>query len=132
VDWTQLQSTFELGAGRTVSLVELLEGWAAHVVRLRTESLLPIQDDAWGMHDLVAALFIRDGLERALAGGPVSGSAIVAAVDDLYRSFTVVDELQLMHLIEPSAKHAGWWWGRIPSSGVVADELRALANDWPD
>jgi hypothetical protein len=129
MDYSRLQSSVDLGHGRSRPLIELIDGWAGHVIRLRAESLRDVGHDRWGPHDLVAALYLRDGVERGLSSKPTP--PIVQAVDELYRSFTDVDEQHLLKLVDSSAVHLGWWWHRVPRSGQLADELRALRDDLP-
>ncbi len=118
-----------LGNGREPSLLELVDGWTGHVLRLylERETTLTASPSAWGVHDFIAALYVRDGVERGLA--MLSDEAVhIAAVDvadELLRSFTALDVDGLLQRFQPDLPTQPWWWKRVPALGPVAEELQA-------
>ncbi len=88
-------------------------------------------DGAWGVHDFIAALTLRDFIAEGLsvATTPVieAVGVRVGRVDDEFRSFTVPDEDGLVRAFVGSPKSlAHWWWDRIPLEGPVRLELTAV------
>lgn len=125
-----LSTPIDLGHGRRSTLLELIEAWAAHVLRLHSDVLEPSPDgDAWGIDDFVAALFLRDQTERGLQASGTPRPALLEATDRLFLSFTTMDGRGLVPKVEPAATLTEWWWLRIPNSGPVADEFNLLAAD---
>ena len=109
--------------GRQMPLVDLIDAWSQHVLRLygeRSESL-DSKPDAWGVWDLGAAYLIRDavaaGLGRAGAAEPPS----LVAADELLKAFTSErsPDWQALMNQEPGPS---WWWSRIPTSGPVLED----------
>lgn len=133
VDIDALSTTeIEFRPGHKLTVLQLIESWSSHVLRLyleRNETLESVI--VWGMYDLVAALFLRDRLERGLvaAGCTSRVPAMVRAADELFLSFTTDDEAGLVSKLEPVAPDASWWWRRIPTCGPVAEELASLVRD---
>lgn len=123
----------DLGYGRTRSAADLIVGWTAHVNRLHSELYLrPGEDtEAWTAHDYVAALIIRDVVERSLRLLPreVEDHAftLVTKYDELLRSFTEPDQTGILQRFAPDEWGSGWWWQRLPQSGPVRQELEAFA-----
>ncbi len=123
----------DLGHGRSRNLADLVVGWAAHVNRLHSEQYLrPGEDhEAWTAHDYVAALIIRDVIERALRLLPreVEDHAftVVTKHDELLRAFTEPDHTGVLQRFAPGEWGSGWWWQRLPQSGPVRQELEAFA-----
>lgn len=129
-----LQGTFvELGFRRTRTAADLVVGWASHVTRLVGERDLRLaeQRDVWNAHDYVAALIIRGLVRRALeqldAGLRERTERAVARFDDELRSFTEPDERGLLRRFAADDAGEDWWWGRIPVSGPVRDDLDTFA-----
>lgn len=118
----------ELGHGRTLTLARLLEGWEKHVRRLERELRQPVTELTWGAHDYFAALFLRDFISR---GTELQGFEItrqvderIAAVDALFREFTESDKRGLVTRFgEVTPSSNAWWWRRVPTQGLVRDEL---------
>jgi hypothetical protein len=122
----------DIGHGRARSIYDLVLGWANHVGRLKAEQgeSLSKNPDLWNEHDYVAALGIRDFLERGLA---IAGSDIreitrevVSRADAEYVSFTQEKEggcelLSRVANVESVGRE--WWWNRIPKSGFILDNL---------
>jgi hypothetical protein len=125
--------TSEFGGGG--SALELVDAWAAHVLRLHREHLIPDSPgrDLWGIFDYVAALIIRDALETCLepSAGPPPPSVEVA--DELFRTMTSADVRG--HLRAQAATLGskvfgdGWWWQRFPDSGEPPRELDKVARE---
>ncbi|GIH01964.1 hypothetical protein Rhe02_00310 [Rhizocola hellebori] len=123
----------DLGHGRSRSVADLVVSWAGHVNRLHAEQYLrPGEDnEAWTAHDYVAALIIRDFVERALRLLPRTAEdhafTAVTKHDELLRSFTEPDATGVLQRFAPDEWNAGWWWQRLPQSGPVRQELDAFA-----
>lgn len=62
-----LTTSVDLGHGRSSLLIELIDGWAGHVLGQWDEGHADETADAWGVHDLVAALYLRSRVERGLS-----------------------------------------------------------------
>jgi hypothetical protein len=91
--------------------------------------------DCWGFHDYIAALLIRDRVEKYLPIAPDFSTARIAEFikkyDDEFVSFTQDDHNEL--LIDFATTGGGmadgqfmmdrWWWHRVPRSGPVIEEL---------
>lgn len=120
----------DIGYGRTRQLYDLILGWASHVDKLRQEqgsdqSANPV---SWNEHDYVAALFIRDFVEKGLSGlddllvQAVSG--LISKIDMEYMSFTQSGHrIVLSRVANVDTDARGWWWDRIPQSGPILDRL---------
>jgi len=109
--------------GRPVPLLDLMDAWAQHVLRLYHErsTTLEATPTAWGLWDLGAANLIRDAISAACTAAGLDEPPVLIASDELFKSFTVEsspDWLRLMNE-EPGS---GWWWSRIPTSGPVWTE----------
>jgi hypothetical protein len=110
---------------RDALLLDLFDSWAAHVLHLvrEVESFDPKQ--AWGAHDFLAAVYIRDRLDKGLAG--TGGTlAPVEVTDELFRRFTRPHGERSLRLLDPDVPDGPWWWRRVPTAGPVADELSDL------
>jgi hypothetical protein len=128
--------TFRWGE-RETSPLSLIDDWAGHVLRLRSDALdPPAIDKSWGMHDLVAALYIRDAVERSLTAVFDEEHQRVPfaleSADELFRTFTFED-VRIPDLIrkieDESTEHRGWWWLRVPESGPVFEDLLPFGLD---
>jgi len=53
------QITVTLGHDRVLSLRDLFESWSIHVLRLRHDAIATPEEAPWGMHDFIAALYLR-------------------------------------------------------------------------
>jgi hypothetical protein len=131
---TMEATAFDLGHGTSRSVADLVVGWAAHVNKLHAEQYLrPGEDnEAWTAHDYVAALIIRDFVERALRELPrvVEDHAFTAVTkhDELLRSFTEPDSTGILQRFAAEEWNSNWWWQRLPQSGPVRQELDAFAD----
>jgi hypothetical protein len=120
----------EVGEGKSIAALDLVDGWASHVLRLLHESGASVQDDdlASGAHDWIAALYLRDRVQRVV---DAAVPATVEATDELFRSFTKPDEEQFLRRAAHDLPREPWWWGRIPTAGPVARELSAIERSQP-
>lgn len=127
----------DLGHDRVRPLAGLIQGWADHVDRLVAErDVDPDDGSRWTPDDLVAALYIRDFVERGLRHLPAdlkpAARRAIEPVDAAFAGFTVQDSEGLLrrwlHGDEPGD---GWWWGRVPTEGPVAHDLRELHRRSP-
>jgi hypothetical protein len=137
-DQQSLQAaTVDIGHGRTRTAADLIVGWAAHVAKLESQrGLRPSEDrDAWNAHDYVAALIIRDLAERALsildADLRERAVAALAVSDEVLRSFTEPDERALVRTFAQSDAGTGWWWSRVPRTGLVRRQLEQSIGQGP-
>jgi hypothetical protein len=125
------QTRLDLGDGLTRSAADLVLGWAQHVVRLKSEAAGATSAElAWNAWDYVAALVLRELCEIHRVNGSTAGVdavRIVAATDDLLRSFTEDDPRGVVRRFADDDAGAGWWWSRIPTSGPVRAELDGWA-----
>ena len=123
-----------MGHGRERSAWELLAGWAYHVDRFVTEKDLTGEGarHAWNAHDYVAALIVRDLLDRGMRS--LDGAAaehaerIAGEVDETLTTFTEEDRAGVLNRFAAEDVGPGWWWSRTPASGPVAVELRTFAE----
>jgi hypothetical protein len=126
-----LDTTFvDLSNGRRKTLKEIVVGWAQHVERLRAEehSNLRKDPDVWGAHDFLAALYLRDLVERGLdrSSPSVFGQAqlLVADADRSFTDFTVDDTQEVVvRFSGEDHLEAAWWWHRIPKMGPAREDL---------
>ena len=118
--------------GRTTELLDLVDAWAGHVMRLSVEAH---QDSdslefPWGVHDFIAALYIRDRVEHGIRQRSLSSNAdippTVAVADELFRSFTLEDRQGTLQSVAQDAPTDPWWWRRLPKTGPVIAELHAI------
>jgi hypothetical protein len=128
-----------LSPNRCRPLRSLIDGWTKHVARLDLEHRSLHADDptTWTAWDYIAALLIRDWVEEGM--GLLVGSVerkvreMVKWHDARFCSFTGPD---VGHLFARFASDAAdedlvdknWWWGRIPRSGPVLEELLEWAR----
>lgn len=115
----------DIGHGRMSVLIELIDGWAGHVARLWEEGHQDESLGAWGVHDFVAALFLRSRVARGLLQANLSPPGVLRVADELFREFTEPDELGALARIVPGLDFDGWWWSRVPRLGPIAAVLRS-------
>ena len=132
---TMLSSTkIDMGNGKTISGLDLVDSWSARVLRLFHEANDPhsmSMSSCWGVHDFIAALFIRDHLDNGIHHVNHEGEAdpfAVQVADELFQSFTVLDAKGRLRTARSDLSHEPWWWQRIPSRGPIRDELWAIAS----
>jgi hypothetical protein len=120
----------DLACGRTKTLAELIEGWAQHVKRLQAElnTNLAENPNAWGGHDYLAALYLRDFVASGLAQSPPRvqclAQTLVTQADEMFLSFTDRDlGGAVSRFSGEDHDEAAWWWQRIPESGPAHDDL---------
>jgi hypothetical protein len=118
--------------GRILILGDVMDAWAGHVLRLWRECDTSYEETpgAWGAHDLVAALYIRDrvGVGLVACGCDQPTLPVVDATDELYKSFTVEDEGDSLLLVGYEVPRSPWWWRRVPARGPVVVELAEIAK----
>lgn len=131
---TELESCrYQVTPEKSLSVIELAAAWAAHVHKIGADRTMPPDDPrTWGPYDLVAALHIRDFIACCVHRLPPElRDKVIAAIlpyDQMFREMTQSDDSQLVARIEEeSVEGKPWWWHRIPDSGPLLDELRALS-----
>jgi hypothetical protein len=123
MDLTDMQARSVMFGPDEIPLLGLVDSWARHVLRLANESKEPESVDTWIAHDYLAALYIRDAVERGLLG---ETNPAVQVTDALLLTFTQTDEFGLLKLLDDEVPRDPWWWRQVPSAGPIADELQAL------
>jgi len=114
------------------TLLTLISWWASEVLRFQSELDWDWEDPertVWNSHDLVGAYYLRNAIEIGLDTLETSMGnrkvALLAAIDELFITFTVEDADSLLRLAERNSDaELGWWWRRIPVRGPVPQELR--------
>ena len=129
-------------SGTAVTFGDLIEAWAGEVLAISSQ-LDQHGADYFTADDYEGALFARDRVERGLltvlannvrGGPPPPTPAIVAAVDELFRSITMEEASR------PPATWAyderptpdRWWWYRIPVRGPIRREIDLRAEEHRD
>ena len=109
--------------GKPMSLIDLVDAWAQHVLRLYGErnETFESSPDAWGIWDLGAAYIIREALSSGMSGRELERPPALVAVDELLKSFTHTRSPDWKELMNEE-RGPGWWWDRIPTSGPVLAE----------
>lgn len=121
----------DLPSGRTLTMQELVDGWRRHITRLAEEMRGPIGKETWGAHDYFAALSLRDLIESARSGVGHDQdrliSASVAGADELLRAITEDDpgDVVVRYGEPESSLSSRWWWHRLPTGGLVREELES-------
>lgn len=130
---TELESCrYQASPRRLLSVIELATAWALHVRKIDADRTMPPDDPGtWGPHDLVAALYIRDFLADCVSrlSAELRDKVITAIrpYDEMFREVTQPDGEHLVaRAAALSLEDRSWWWYRIPDSGPMLDELRAL------
>lgn len=110
--------------GKPVSLIEMIDGWAARVLNLYSDAS-GLSDFEWTSHDLIGSLIMRDAVQRGVEQLVQDDRPVPAleAADALFRSFTREDPQRLLVEWEPGIPSLPWWWTRIPARGPIADEI---------
>lgn len=114
--------------GDGVSLVALIDGWCAELMRFYRELdvLFGGSGDFYGVFDLVAAYSGRDRIASLLPAGFLFPHALCLA-DDFLRLFTAEVGSGWVGSIGQEAG-TGWWWACLPAKGPVVEELRAWGH----
>lgn len=116
----------------SLSLATMLRGWSRHVQRIVGGiHSIPISDSVrWGADDYTAALTIRSLIEDAREQVPSETApqfdAWLNQLDARFRGSTVPDDAHLLSKWIREESPDGWWWHRVPPSGPVLDDLRAM------
>jgi hypothetical protein len=127
----------DLGYGRKRSLLQLVDAWSDHVLRLYRERDMTLAEapSAWGVHDYIAALSIRDHLEHGLEQITEQRiPSVVEIADELLRTFTATASAGMTRLsaFDETIPTEPWWWQRLPTTGPVAEEVRAFPVSQPE
>lgn len=110
----------------------LVKAWGQHVQKLVDDQRKEIcEPDVWGIHDYIAALYIRDRLSiecaRQQSAVPEADRSLLETVDRAFEAFTEPDHERLLIRLEPIVyDNSRWWWGRIPKMGPARQELLDL------
>jgi hypothetical protein len=127
------QIEIALPHGRSRRLSEVVAGWGQHVQRLQAERYVNIETapDVWGIHDYIAALHLRDLVNIGLDQSPLEmrsmAMVIITDADNAFKSFTEPDRRGAIEQFSGERHESeAWWWKRLPQSGPVRDELRAI------
>ncbi|WP_148616436.1 hypothetical protein [Nocardioides rubriscoriae] len=114
----------------SLSMGELVAGWDSHIRRIIAELDAKQNDQTvWGIYDFIAALHLRDAVERglkALHGSPFAAAfAEVAALDQRFVDHTERDHHALLHafLAAEQPRSDAWWWHRVPTRGPIRFDL---------
>lgn len=121
-----LKVRVQFASGDQITLAELIDAWGGHVARLAEESTQPETRETWGAHDFFAALHLRDCAERALrvhGGVEDLARSRLRPHDELPVSFTERDSGHLVRRFGEEPTTLGWWWDRIPRTGLVRGDL---------
>ena len=117
----------QVSSQRSITLTHLLASWKAHVEKLEADLSLSSSDrSAWGVHDLIAALIIRDSIQDGMGALDAAlGSRIeklLSKIDKLFISFTEPDALLRLEKVDGRPRgECGWWWKRIPVAGPARE-----------
>lgn len=109
-------------------VLELIDGWAAEVLTLRTDALGVNRDSSsWRrqLDDLFGTYKVRDRVSRLSGADEL---LVVRALDELFITATDVvgrSWLELTGMADDAGP--GWWWERLPVSGAAREDYeRAL------
>ncbi len=120
-------SAEENAPGEGNPIFELGDGWAAHLARFTDEMRMPLSDEVWNADDWVAALYMRDGLHRAVAFVPTACQDAVSewlmTIGTRFRDLTEDDDANLIARVIGADPTQGWWWRRVPLGGPVREDL---------
>jgi hypothetical protein len=111
------------------SLGRLVTAWKQHVQRLYSEQEKDVADpNVWGIHDYIAALYIRDRIAAVFGihKNPDTeiDQSVLESVDRDFQSYTELDRERLLTRLEPvEYDRSSWWWSRIPKTGPARQEL---------
>ena len=107
------------------SLIDLIDSWSGHVLRLLRELDLAWEDpanDVWGVFDLAGAYYVRDRIDSILARTHATRPHGVELADCLLLTFTLETPFEWQSHTG-QLPGVGWWWQRIPSRGPVRQEI---------
>jgi hypothetical protein len=116
------------------NLANLVRGWKRHVDKIENDLPLPSSDrTVWGAHDVVAAVSLRSFLQEGLADlDPEIRQRVehvVSEVDEIFLSYTELDNLGLLEKVDGrSNPDRGWWWRRIPKAGPAREEINLFGG----
>ncbi|MYY11981.1 hypothetical protein GT204_24530 [Streptomyces sp. SID4919] len=119
---------------RTLGLVELLESWRNHVLRIEAEIGLPDSDrTVWGVYDLIAALTLRSfvslGMKKTDSDFLGGFRRALDDADSRFIQFTEIDESGIVRRLDGGERSNGeWWWGRVPGMGPIRREVERIKS----
>ena len=126
--------TVPVAQERSLGLVELLESWRNHVLRIEAEIGLPDSDrTVWGVYDLIAALALRSFISIGMKNidSDFSGG-FRGALDDAdsrFMQFTEIDESGIVRRLDGGERSNGeWWWDRVPRIGPIRREVERIKS----
>ncbi|WP_190816524.1 hypothetical protein [Saccharopolyspora pogona] len=133
-DIDQLSATMvDVAPSRSVALAELIEAWRRHVDKIDSDRARSADDrSVWVAHDLVAALSLRDFVQK---GRDLLDSVLrdkvdrhLDQVDSRFLDITEEDARNLVGVVaERDVTTKGWWWHRIPDSGPMREDIKHYA-----
>ncbi|MBV1958876.1 hypothetical protein ACWGR3_10065 [Streptomyces albidoflavus] len=118
--------------GRILGLVELLESWRNHVLRIEAEIALPDSDrTVWGVYDLIAALTLRSfvslGMKKTDSDFLGGFRRALDDADSRFIQFTEIDESGIVRRLDGGERSNGeWWWDRVPRMGPIRREVERI------
>lgn len=119
---------------RALGLVELLESWRNHVLRIETEIELPDSErTVWGVYDLIAALALRSLVFRGMKNIESDFlEGFIWALDDVdsrFMQFTEIDESGIVRRLDGGERSNGeWWWDRVPRVGPIRRDVERFKS----
>ncbi|MCP9957583.1 hypothetical protein [Streptomyces sudanensis] len=119
---------------RALGLVELLEGWRNHVLRIEAEIGLPDSDrTVWGAYDLIAALALRSFVSRGMkdidSDFPGGFGRALDDADSRFMQFTEIDESGTVRRLDGGERSdSEWWWDRVPRIGPIRREVERIES----
>ncbi len=126
------QARVQVSDSRELDLYTLIAGWYQHVRKMRADLPLPDEDrSVWGVHDLLAALSLRDFVERGTgqleAGLAETAGRATGIADEEFLAYTEKDDSRIMEIVDDSITVGSeWWWERVPVSGPIRREIDAI------
>ncbi|WP_433700977.1 hypothetical protein [Nocardiopsis sp. CA-288880] len=114
---------------RSLGLIELLESWQNHVLRIEAETGLPDSNrTVWVAYDLIAALALRSlvhrGMKKAESDYLEGFMRALDDVDSRFIQFTENDEPGIVrHLDDGGRSDDEWWWDRVPQLGPIRRDI---------
>jgi hypothetical protein len=87
----------------------------------------------WGAHDLLAALSMRNFVQRGLDmmddGLAANVKPLLLKLDEKFVSFTEEDEMALIDKVDDLSSDSDHWWRRrIPVRGPIRRDLDRIAK----
>jgi hypothetical protein len=121
--------TVTLPYGATMTLANVVKGWASRVARFQAEEHSSLDDPStWGGHDYIGTLHWRSHVNAAIQQTPAKVRDLmlerVAVVDEAFLAFTEPDTQGLVNrFANEQPPDSGWWWQRLPRTGPAREEI---------